>query len=305
MVDIMIIGSINMDLVTKVDHIPKVGETILGTSFSQIPGGKGANQAVAVARLGASIKMIGKVGHDSSGEILLNKLREDNVGTQYIASDSNEPTGTALITVEESGDNSIVVVPGANFDINVEDVNVAIDEIVKSKIIISQLEVPIEIVSHTFKKAKEAGVFTILNPAPAAKLNRDLISCIDLLTPNETELELLSGITINNEEDIIEASNVLITQGIKQIIVTLGAKGCMYIDKDKHKRYSSNKVNPVDTTAAGDSFTAAIAVAMSEGKTIDEMIEFASKVGALTVTKFGAQSSLPYREEVDKYEGGK
>lgn len=305
MADIMIIGSINMDLVTKVDHIPKVGETILGTSFSQIPGGKGANQAVAVARLGASIKMIGKVGNDSSGEILLNKLREDNVGIEYIASDSNEPTGTALITVEESGDNSIVVVPGANFAIKVEDVDVAINEIIKSKIIISQLEVPIEIVSHTFKKAKEAGVFTILNPAPAAELNSDLISNIDLLTPNETELELLSGVTINSEEDIIEASKVLIAKGIKQLIVTLGEKGCIYIDKDGHKRYSSNKVDAVDTTAAGDSFTAAVAVAMSEGKTVDEMIEFASKVGALTVTKFGAQSSLPYREEVDQYGGVK
>lgn len=302
---ITILGSINMDLVTQVDHIPKVGETILGTNFKQIPGGKGANQAVAAARLGANVQMIGKVGNDTNGELLKTELKSNHVGTKHINNTSQDTTGIALITVEKSGNNSIVVISGANDLLQPIDVDSAMEELEETKILVSQLEVPIDTVQYAFKLAKSRGIFTILNPAPAKKLDKEFIQYIDLLTPNETELELLSGVSIHSEEDIIKAANVLIDIGIKQLIVTLGEKGCMYIDENGNKKYKSHKVDAIDTTAAGDSFTAAIAVSLNEGKTIDESINFASRVGALTVSKFGAQSSLPYRTDVDKFEGAK
>ena len=303
MKDILVIGSINMDLIINVDKMPKKGQTILGENFNQIPGGKGANQAVAVARLGGNVAMIGKVGQDNLGNKLIQSMNNDGVDTSFIKSEKDIPTGVALITVDRSGENSIVVAPGANYEIEKKDIDKAKKLIEYSKIVITQLEIPIEIVKYTLSKAKENGKYTILNPAPAQVLDRDIIKNIDLLTPNETELEILSGISIRNEEDIRKAAQKLIDLGIKELIITLGDSGCIYVNKNTFKKYDAYKVVPVDTTGAGDSFNAAIAVGLSHEKDINEIIDFALKVGALAVTKEGAQSSLPYIDEVLDFKG--
>ncbi len=295
---ILVIGSLNMDLVTSVQKMPRVGETLLGDSFKQVPGGKGANQACASARLGGDVVMIGHVGNDNFGDTLISSLGNDGVDISCIQKVEDVSTGIAVIMVDNSGDNSIVVVPGANYTLTNKDIDNSIKYIREADIVVTQLEIPVETVKYSLKRAKEHGKYTILNPAPAKKLDDELIENIDLLTPNETELEVLSGITISTEDEILKAAKVLIDKGIKELIVTLGSDGCLYINSDGFKRFSSYKVEAVDTTAAGDSFTAAIAVGLSEGKQIDEVIDFASKVGALTVTKAGAQSSLPYRNEV-------
>ncbi len=300
--DIVVVGSINMDLVTNVKQIPKKGETCLGYGLNRIPGGKGANQAVAAARLGARVEMIGRLGDDAMADDLLKSLKINQVGVKNVIRTEEETSGTALIMVEETGDNVIVVIPGSNGKLDEEDIDQAIDTIRSTKIVVTQLEIPIQTVKYVLEKAKAFNKYTILNPAPAAYLEDDIIMNTDLLTPNETELEILSGITIESEADIIRAAKKLLKRGVKQLIVTLGDKGCMYIDEKGHKSYSALSVKAVDTTAAGDSFTAALAVALCEGKSMDEVITFATKVGALTVTKFGAQQSLPYRLEVTQRE---
>lgn len=296
--DIVVVGSINMDLVTNVKRIPKKGETLIGSGLNNISGGKGANQAVAAAKLGANVEMIGRVGDDTFANDLLKSLTENKVGVKHVNKTINEPSGTAIIMVEESGDNAIVVISGANAKLDYRDIDSAIDTIQSAKIVVTQLEVPIETVKYTLSKAKALNKYTILNPAPAAYLEDDIIVNTDLLTPNETELEILSGIKINNDSDIILAGKKLLDRGVKNLIVTLGENGSMYINKDGHKKFPALKVDVVDTTAAGDSFTGALAVGLCEGKTIEDSIKFATQVAALTVTKFGAGQSLPYRHEI-------
>ncbi|OPJ57028.1 ribokinase [Alkalithermobacter paradoxus] len=300
---ICVIGSLNMDLVVNVDDMPKVGQTVMGANFKKIPGGKGANQAVAMARLGGSVNIVGSVGDDEFGESLVESLEKDKINTDFIKKNKNVPTGVALITVNKYGNNSIVVAPGANYNLIANDIDKSIDAINNSDMVVTQLEIPIETVRYLLEIAKTIGKYTILNPAPATKLSDEIIKNVDLLTPNETELEILSGIKINNEDDVVFAGKELIKKGVKELIVTLGENGALYISEQKIKKYESFRVKAVDTTAAGDSFTGALAVALVQNKNIDEAIEFASKVGALTVTKEGAQSSLPYIEEVLNFKG--
>ena len=299
---ICVIGSLNMDLVVNVDTMPKKGQTLIGRAFKEVPGGKGANQAVAMARLGADIRMIGKVGKDSFGETLINQLKYDKVKTNYIHREDCA-SGVAMITVDKNAENSIVVAPGANFKVLEKDIDKCIEAIDESDIVVLQLETPINTIKYALQKSKELGKYTILNPAPAVKLEDSIIENVDLLTPNETELEILSGVKIENEDDIKKAANVLIEKGVKQLIVTLGSKGSLYIDKDNIKLKKSYKVEAIDTTAAGDSYTGALAVAFAQDKDIDEAMDFASKVGALAVTKEGAQSSLPTMEDVNNFRG--
>ncbi len=286
----------------NVDEMPKKGQTLIGNSFKEVPGGKGANQAVAIARLGAEINMIGKVGNDSFGQTLINQLKTDNVNTDHIHIE-NCSSGVAMITVDKNAENSIVVAPGANFKVLEEDIDKCIDGIKESEIVVLQLETPINTIKYALEKSKEFNKFTILNPAPAVKLEDDIIKNVDLLTPNETELEILSGVKINCEEDIKKAAQVMIQKGVKQLIVTLGSKGSLYIDKDNMKFKKSYKVKAIDTTAAGDSYTGALAVALSQDKDIEEAMDFASKVGALSVMKEGAQSSLPTLKDVENFRG--
>ena len=302
MKNICVIGSLNMDLVVNVDKMPKPGQTIIGSNFKEVPGGKGANQAVAMARLNGNVSMIGKVGEDGFGQTLINSLKNDKVDTTYIKT-TKGATGVALITVDNNAQNSIVVSPGANFEVKEEDIDNNIEAIKNSDIVVLQLETPLNTIKYALKKSKELNKYTILNPAPALKLDDEIIKNVDLLTPNETELEIISGVNIETEEDIQKAAQIMIEKGVKELIVTLGSKGSLYINKEKSIFKKAYKVQAVDTTAAGDSYTAALAVALSKDKNIEEAMDFASKVGALSVLKEGAQSSLPTLEDVENFRG--
>ncbi|HBI93299.1 MAG TPA: ribokinase [Terrisporobacter glycolicus] len=300
MKNICVIGSLNMDLVVNVDTMPKPGQTLLGGNFKEVPGGKGANQAVAMARLEGNISMIGKVGNDSFGKTLIEALNDDSVNTNHVHT-ANCSTGVAFITVDKNAQNAIVVAPGANFQLNKDDIDKNIDCIKNSDIVVIQLETPLETVKYALQVAKDLNKYTILNPAPAVKLDDEIIKNVDLLTPNETELEIISEIKIENEDDIIKAASKVIEKGVKELIVTLGSKGSLYINEERSFFKSAYKVEAVDTTAAGDSFTGALAVALSNNKTMEEAMDFASKVGALSVMKEGAQSSLPTLKDVDNF----
>ena len=302
MKNICVIGSLNMDLVVNVDTMPKPGQTIIGSNFKEVPGGKGANQAVAMARLNGNVSMIGKVGEDGFGQTLINSLKNDKVDTTYIQT-SKRATGVALITVDKNAQNSIVVSPGANFEVKEDDIDNNIEAIKNSDIVVLQLETPLNTIKYALNKAKELNKYTILNPAPAVKLDDEIIKNVDLLTPNETELEILSGVSIETEEDIQKAAQIMIEKGVKELIVTLGSKGSLYINKEKSMFKKAYKVEAVDTTAAGDSYTGALAVALSQDKNIEDAMDFASKVGALSVLKEGAQSSLPTLEDVKNFRG--
>ena len=302
MKNICVIGSLNMDLVVNVDTMPKPGQTIIGSNFKEVPGGKGANQAVAMARLNGNVSMIGKVGEDGFGQTLINSLKNDKVDTTYIQT-AKGATGVALITVDKNAQNSIVVSPGANFEVKEDDIDNNIEAIKNSDIVVLQLETPLNTIKYALNKAKELNKYTILNPAPAVKLDDEIIKNVDLLTPNETELEIISGVSIETEEDIQKAAQIMIEKGVKELIVTLGSKGSLYINKEKSMFKKAYKVEAVDTTAAGDSYTGALAVALSNDKTIEEAMDFASKVGALSVLKEGAQSSLPTLEDVKNFRG--
>lgn len=300
MKNICVIGSLNMDLVVNVDTMPKPGQTLLGGNFKEVPGGKGANQAVAMARLEGNVSMIGKVGNDGFGKTLIEALNNDNVNTDHIHT-ANCSTGVAFITVDKNAQNAIVVAPGANFEFAKDDIDKNIDCIKNSDIVVIQLETPLETVKYALQVAKDLNKYTILNPAPAVKLDNEIIKNVDLLTPNETELEIISKIKIENEDDINIAAKKMIEKGVKELIVTLGSKGSLYINKEKSFFKSAYKVEAVDTTAAGDSFTGALAVALSNNKTMEDAMDFASKVGALSVMKEGAQSSLPTLKDVDNF----
>lgn len=300
MKNICVIGSLNMDLVVNVDTMPKPGQTLLGGNFKEVPGGKGANQAVAMARLEGNIFMIGKVGNDSFGKTLIEALNNDNVNTNHVHI-ANCSTGVAFITVDKNAQNAIVVAPGANFKLTKDDIDKNIDCIKNSDIVVIQLETPLETVKYALQVAKDLNKYTILNPAPAVKLDDEIIKNVDLLTPNETELEIISEIKIESEDDINKAASKVIEKGVKELIVTLGSKGSLYINEERSFFKSAYKVEAVDTTAAGDSFTGALAVALSNNKTMEEAMDFASKVGALSVMKEGAQSSLPTLKDVDNF----
>ena len=302
MKNICVIGSLNMDLVVNVDTMPKPGQTIIGSNFKEVPGGKGANQAVAMARLNGNVSMIGKVGEDGFGQTLINSLKNDKVDTTYIQT-SKGATGVALITVDKNAQNSIVVSQGANFEVKEDDIDNNIEAIKNSDIVVLQLETPLNTIKYALNKAKELNKYTILNPAPAVKLDDEIIKNVDLLTPNETELEIISGVSIETEEDIQKAAQIMIEKGVKELIVTLGSKGSLYINKEKSMFKKAYKVEAVDTTAAGDSYTGALAVALSQDKNIEDAMDFASKVGALSVLKEGAQSSLPTLEDVKNFRG--
>jgi ribokinase len=298
---IAVAGSLNMDLVTYVSRMPKTGETIRGSRFKQIPGGKGANQADAIAKLGLAVKMIGCVGEDDIGEALLLSLSSDGVDISNVSKITGVSTGIAAITVDGEGNNCIAVVPGANDELGISHITSALEAIKEADVVVVQLEVPLDTVSFVLKEAKRFGKITILNPAPALELPRELFTYIDLLVPNDTELEILSGISIEDEKSLLNAANHLLREGVNELIVTLGDKGCIHVNRQGFTQYEAYKVKAIDTTAAGDSFIGAMAVALSEGKPYEEAIPFAAAVGALTVTREGAQSSLPLRSEVEAF----
>lgn len=295
---ITVIGSLNMDLVLYTPYFPQVGETISSTSYVEIPGGKGANQAVTIGKLKGNVEMIGAVGTDELGNKLLQNLSLNGVGMQGIKCCDHVPTGTAFINVDEQGDNKIILVPGANRELTPEDIDLQMPLIEKSECVILQLEIPLETVAYSIKKAKELQKTIILNPAPACKLDMKILKNVDILTPNETELEILTDTKVHTFEDIKRSSHKLLAQGIKAVIVTVGDKGAVIVTKEGLTHIPGHKVNAVDTTAAGDSFTGALALSLNQGNSIDDAIQFANKVASITVQREGAQISLPTLDEL-------
>ena len=298
--NIVVIGSLNMDWVIPVNHTPVEGETILADGYTEVPGGKGANQACAAGKLKGNVSMLGLVGDDDIGDKLINNLKLVNVDVSRIEKSENINSGLALINVNSKGNNSIVVLPGANGRCDIKYIEKNIDIIEKSDIVLLQMEIPIETVEYVITVSKNLKKQVILNPAPAPdSLSDEVLRNIDILTPNETELEKISGKNVKTVEDAIEASKSLLSRGVKNIIATLGEKGALLVNKDEVKEFKALKVDAVDTTAAGDSFNGAMAVYLSEGHTISEAIEFANKVSSIAVTRKGAQTSIPERSEIE------
>ena len=285
---VVVVGSINMDLVTRCKRAPKGGETLFGEEFSQVPGGKGANQAVAIGKLGTNVIMLGKIGKDSFGKDMLASMEKNGVNIQHIE-EGEKATGIAKIIVEESGQNRILVVAGANSEVDKEYVDRHLAAIKESDIVVTQLEIPIETVEYTLKKAKEFGKITILNPAPARELSDEIINNSDFIIPNESELALITGMAVETEEEIKKAGKKLLDMGVKNLIITLGSKGSLHLNRDKCEFHSAYKVKAIDTTAAGDSFIGGV-VRELNGDNISEAIEFGTKVSAIAVTKKGAQT---------------
>lgn len=294
--NILVIGSLNMDLVMEVEKIPKLGETVFGKNFKTVHGGKGANQALAAAKLGANVKMIGAVGKDVFGESLKNNLKNNSVDVSKVEN-IGLTSGTALITVYQ-GDNSIILEQGANFKLSAEHINKNEKLFEWADTIIMQLEIPVDVVMTAAKKGKELGKYVILNPAPAQKLPCEIFKYVDALIPNEHEAEQLLGYEIT-EKTYGNAIDEFKRKGCEQVIITLGEKGCIYNNKDFISVGKIYKTEVVDTTAAGDSFVAAYAMAIGEGKSIEEAIKFASCTSSIVVGREGASTSLPTRKEVE------
>jgi ribokinase len=295
---IVIIGSSNMDMVVKTDHIPIPGETVLSGSFMMNPGGKGANQAVAVARLGGQAVFICKLGNDVFGKQFSYLFNDEHIDTSFILSDENLPSGVALITVDASGENSIVVASGANAHLRVADITPALEEIAQASILLVQLEIPMDTVNFAIGYASSKGVKVILNPAPANILSPELLKQVDILTPNKTEASMLSGIKVSNMETAKKAARIIREQGVKNVVVTMGSQGAVVCQQGGSVVLPAPKMETVDTTAAGDVFNGALAVALSEGKDLEAAVAFACEAAAISVTRLGAQSSIPYRNEV-------
>lgn len=296
---ILVVGSSNTDMVIKAAHLPRPGETILGGTFFMNPGGKGANQAVAIARLGGSVTFICKTGSDIFGHQSQQLFEEEGINTSYVFSDSGNPSGVALITVDEKAENCIVVASGANANLLPSDLAKAEEAIEQADLILMQLEVSMETVCFVADIAWQKGKKVILNPAPAHPLPADLLSHLYLITPNETEAEMITGVKITDESSAGEAARLLSEMGVQHVIITLGSKGALIYSDGKAEMVPALKVEAVDTTAAGDVFNGALTVALSEGRSLKEAARFACKASAISVTRVGAQSSAPYRNEVD------
>lgn len=297
----LVIGSLNMDMTVKVEELPKLGETIFGNDFYESCGGKGANQAVAVSKLGMKTEMIGMVGKDSQGEKLIQNLNKYGIISDNVIK-SDELTGRAIITVDKKGDNNIIVIPGSNFKITKEHIQDKQDVIASSDVVILQNEIPSETVEFSLLKAKELGKITIFNPAPARKLSGEVFKNADYLILNETEMEEIFEIKFNDKEYTEKISIKKKEYGIKNIILTLGDKGSILFSEDNNiKKYDVYKVKAVDTTAAGDSFIGAFTMKICEIGNPDEAIKYATAVSAIVVTRQGAQDSIPTREEIEKF----
>jgi ribokinase len=300
---IVVVGSLNMDLVVRLPKIPKPGETLLGGVFNTYPGGKGANQAVAASRLGGQVTMIGCVGDDSFGRELIENLSNEGVDTNHILVQPNVSSGVALIQVDDLAQNSIAVASGANYYLTSKCVEKAMLAIDKIDIVVMPLETPLESIYAAARVAKERGAKVILNPAPAQLLKNDLLQMVDYLIPNEYEIATMTEISCQNSTDLHKAANTLISKGAKNLIVTLGNKGSLIFSEKSNEKTTipAWKVQAVDTTAAGDCFIGALAIGLSEGKSLKDAAAFASAAAAISVTRVGAQPSLPKKDEVIQF----
>jgi ribokinase len=296
---ILVIGSLNMDIQVAADRLPGVGETVLGKDYSYNSGGKGANQALAAGRLGADVVMLGCVGQDEFGRTLIRGLTENGVCTDYIALREGEDTGTAVILVDSQANNSIVTIAGANGSCNIPYLEQTEPLILDYEYLLLQMEIPADAVFYAINRAKEAGKTIILNPAPAPDgLPEEIMRNIDIITPNESELARLSRQKTDSLEEILEGAEKLLSQGVGHVIVTMGKKGALWVSSEGHRMFEGTKVDAFDTTGAGDCFNGALAVKLAEGKSMEEAICFANAAAAISVTRKGAQASMPHKEEV-------
>jgi ribokinase len=293
---ILVTGSLNADLVVRAPRFPQPGETISGEDLQVIPGGKGANQAVAAARLGADVSMLGRVGKDNFGDFLLDNLKANHVDSRLVQRDEAS-TGAAIIVVDSNGQNSIVLSPGANGKVSASDVEHA--SFSTFDLLLLQLEIPTPTVLSAAKRARDNGVRVILNPAPAKELPAELIALTDFIIPNETELSLLTGMEVKDVPSAEKAARTLLEHGAQNVIVTLGSRGALIVNKDTSTHVDTFKVDVVDTTAAGDAFIGGFAVSLDSSSLLDA-VRYACACGALATTKFGAQPSLPTKEEVER-----
>jgi ribokinase len=298
-IPIYVIGSSNTDMVIRTQKLPLPGETVLGKDFIINPGGKGANQAVAAARLGGDVTLVAKVGDDLFGKQALEHFRKENINISFVSTDSEVPSGVALIGVDARGENSIMVAPGSNSNLTVENVGMAINHVQRGSIILVQLEIPMETVAFSIRKGHNAGCKVIFNPAPASAIDNRLLRHVEVITPNELEAEILTGIRVLDIPTAQRAAQKLHEMGVANVIITLGSKGAYLLNDSVQMLLPSPPVTPVDTTAAGDCFNGALAVALSEGLAIDQAVSFACEAASISVTRMGAQSSMPYKKEVD------
>ena len=297
---IVVIGSSNMDMVVGAEKIPVTGQTVLGGAFKMVPGGKGANQAVAAAKLGGNVYFIAKLGKDVFGEKSLVHFRKTGVKTEFVSRDTRNSSGVALICVDKNGQNIIIVAPGANGDLSKKDVLKAGSIIAKASCVVLQLEIPMKTVEFSIRLANKLKIPVILNPAPAKKIPNSILKLVDIINPNETETEIITGIKLKNEKDYKEAAAILRKKGVKTAIITLGSKG-VYVDSTEFRGLvPAFKVKPVDTVAAGDAFTGGLAYGISNNMKLKEAVMFGNAVAAVSVTKAGAQTSMPRLGKVIK-----
>jgi len=295
---ILVIGSSNTDMTVKTKNLPLPGQTVLGGVFTMGAGGKGANQAVAARRLGGDVKFICKVGKDIFGDNSIAQYGKEGLDTGGIFR-SEQPSGVALISVDEHAENCIVVASGANGDLTEDDIEASRKDLENCAILLLQLETPVPSVLKAAKIAHEAGATVVLNPAPACALPEEIFRYIDLFIPNETELSAFSGIPVTDVPSAEKAAAAMQAKGVGKLIVTMGGKGALICESGPSVTVPAHRVKAVDTTAAGDTFCGALCVAMSEGKTLREATEFATAASALTVQKMGAQNSIPFRKEIN------
>jgi ribokinase len=298
---IVVIGSLNMDLVMRTARIPNAGETLSGHGFDTLPGGKGANQAVACARLGGQVAMIGRVGIDAFGRALRDALAADGIDVERVEDTGEAATGVAMILVEDIGENRIVLAPGANGRLDAADIERSRTLIEEAALLVLQLEVPLDTVCAAIAIARQAGVPILLNPAPASALPDALYSSVDLLVPNESEATLLTGIKVRDPASAEEAARSLLARGVRGVLITLGAQGVLIADADGCRHLPARVVQAVDSTAAGDTFVGGLAVGLTEGLSLDEAAALGQAASAICVTRAGAQPSIPRRSELTQW----
>ena len=298
MIDITVLGIFVADISFSGNKIPTTGETIIGDSYNVGPGGKGCNQAIAISRLGGKVNFISKLGDDEYGKLAIKKLKQDNIDISNIIISNKHKTGVAGIHVDRNtGKNSITVIRGAAASLTTKEIDT--NTIKQSKIFLTQLEIPKEVILHCLKVAKQSGQIIILNPAPACELSSEFFKLVDFFTPNETEAEFYTGIKINNKNDAKKSAKKLISMGIKKVIITLGEKGLFYSDGKDEIYIKASPVKAIDTTGAGDAFNGGFSFALLKGKKIKECLELANKVAGLSTMKLGAGSSMPTFEDIN------
>ncbi|WP_440059435.1 ribokinase [Thermogladius sp. 4427co] len=298
---ITVLGSIHVDFVVKVPRLPRPGETVLGHGFSIYPGGKGANQAVGCGRLGVRTYMVGKIGR-SFRDMLVKNFVENNVDTRYVSFTDETETGVALIFVsDETGENMIAVDPGADYKLTIRDVDNAFHAIEDSRIFLTQLEIPVDIVEYSIRRASPVVEYVILNPAPARSISEEVLKFVDIITPNRTEAFMLTGIRVESVNDAVRAGRELVRKGVDVAVITMGSQGSVLVEKDYALFFPSFKVSAVDTTGAGDAFNAGLAYGLSKGYSIIESVKIANAVAAIKTTKPGAQTGLPWLRELEEF----